>query len=115
MTNYDEMPAGREMNDAVAHRVMGWEFHANAGWYTPGMWEFNPARRAAPCDWSPSTDIAAAWEVVEKLDDGNLIFSLLRYGAGWRVGFMDDGNMRGSASGDTAPLAICRAALKAVR
>ena len=67
--------------------------------------------------WSPSTDIAAAWQVVEKFTDN---FQMDNFGAEdgkvWRVFIVsnDSGDyVKGQA--DTAPLAICRAALKACR
>ena len=66
--------------------------------------------------WSPSTDIAAAWEVVEKL--GGNMFQLhydTRYGheskTGWSV--VLDGAVMCEFI-DTAPHAICLAALKAM-
>ena len=66
-------------------------------------------------EFSPSTDIAAAWQVVEKIDEH---FMLERYigaigGVIEWVCTIDVGDIKtGIAS--TAPLAICRAALKAV-
>ena len=64
-----------------------------------------------------SSDIAAAWEVVEKFKDWSLIFNT---GTGHRAGFprvgLVDGFKAWAHSGDTktAPLAICLAALKAM-
>ena len=67
--------------------------------------------------FKPSTDIGAAWEVVEKLA---LTFELgwlpTDKGLNWDASF---GEKRGSEDGtttyaETAPLAICLAALKAV-
>jgi hypothetical protein len=64
---------------------------------------------------SPSTDIAAAWQVVEKLSLLSFRFVINRdEGKEWKV--MISGWSSGStrvASANTAPLAISRAALLA--
>lgn len=66
-----------------------------------------------------STDIAAAWKVVEKLH-GEISFEICNYLAddtndvwGWHCQIIY-GNSFGNGNGETAPLAICRAALKCV-
>lgn len=57
-----------------------------------------------------STDIAAAWEVVEKFRDYD--WKLYSHGEGETMVIYKDGtHYEGDAS--TAPLAICRAAIKA--
>ena len=68
-----------------------------------------------------STDIAAAWEVVEKLrNDGRFLQldSLGFDGEQWRCFFalteIEEEKFPWVGEADTAPLAICRAALKAV-
>ena len=70
----------------------------------------------------PSTDIAAAWEVVEKIrrwSDGHL--TLFAFTTGWKCLLVTpfDGEVREMLDWErqypTAPLAICRAALKAVK
>ena len=107
--NYDDMPAGREMNDAVCVAV-GIE-------PVPGLYTY-PIKRMSDTviepDWDDeqpvypevSTSISAAWEVVEKLR--RHIFQLSD-DEGWCCTF----SMRFNAKADTAPLAICRAALRA--
>lgn len=120
--NIDEMQAGREMDALVAEKVMGWT-----------------TRFAKLCDYEPlrvwsngavtyydddlprfSTYIAAAWMVVEKFKADGAMFSL-DFGNG-KNGFscyirMNEKDKSGHsneafATADTAPLAICRAALK---
>lgn len=63
-----------------------------------------------------STDIAAAWKVVEKM--GNYLFACGRTDDGiWEAYFFPVNSGIGKLSeahGDTAPSAICRAALKAM-
>lgn len=115
---------GRELDAAVAERVMGWDVMP---------WDEYVRRRQRPVvdavvgeqgvfrgangnfrdKFSPSTDIAAAWLVVEKLKltvgyAGN---------AGWYAGPGEDGDWdcwSCLAVAPTAPEAIARAALAAV-
>ena len=98
--NIDEMPAGTEMDRCVAEKVMGWD---------PSEWHQGQDCRR----WKPSNDIAHAWEVVEKIRD--------RYAVSLHAGILPSGftpyaaMVKGIKSyADTAPLAICRAVLKAV-
>lgn len=107
-------PADRCLDALVAERVMGIVSNVGVvGWmldsrgYTVRVPEY-------------STDIAAAWQVVEKLD-----FTIVKVDEGWMVGKLDINaftNDSGVVYGciydpglaETAPLAICRAALLAV-
>jgi hypothetical protein len=60
-----------------------------------------------------STDIAAAWLVVEKLAPNmDFYMEIATKDDGWFVMFGDD--LDKACIADTAPLAICRAALKVV-
>ena len=91
-----EMEAGREMDTLVAEKVMGW---------SPITYETDDN------GWQPSTDIADAMQifecdkfnhfVVDRVDDRSE-----RYQARCATPFFAE-----SAWSDTAPLAICRAAL----
>jgi len=75
--------------------------------------------------WRPSTDIAAAWQVVEKLPYF-AVRRMTRRSTGetyWQVDYKICGDVRmhmiendccGSVDAPTVPEAICRAALKAV-
>ena len=145
MDNVDKMEAGRELDALVAEKVMGWKWPDDrcpiCGWKyevsvdkgcVPDNCSLRPAPEIRECDkyGAYSTDIAAAWKVVEKLVN-----------SGWCVGllFDDNGHWALATDGtqnvplgdgpediattffiekelwcDTAPLAICRAALKAV-
>jgi len=114
------MPAGPEMDALVAERVMGWTWE-------PGPYLQDPEtpRRAHPQSTrnAPdpySTNIAAAWLVVEKLNDKKIaeaggdwswpveITYICDEGReGWCVQFQG----RHDAVAEPAPLAICRAAL----
>ena len=111
------MEAGREMDTLVAEKVMGFPvkigditgepYHAQFGYSMPNY----------------STNIAAAWMVVEKLQNQYPAFNLvwvklqilkpeIALRRAWRANFQ--GSTLSDAFADTAPLAICRAALLAM-
>lgn len=137
-----QMRAGREMDALVAQLIMGlipcekW-YYANFG--AGG----GPVSVKGPCNHDNcypaserlpfggprhySTDIAAAWEVLEEMnrrENRNGVYAAPHYG---NIEFFDGDyivKIQGripsdtggvvNATGDTAPLAICRAALLAV-
>ena len=116
----DEMPAGREMDALIAEKVMGWEI-----WNCQWSDKKTELLICNAIDFEPSTDIAAAWEVVEKIKDTNM--DSYKYGANsfelsrnrpmqpsrlYACRFNSNNN--GYSYAETASLAICRAALKAV-
>lgn len=150
--NIDEMQAGRELDALVAEKVMKWRWDNDWDCLIPPEQKAKPSEMWTDWqpglteDWREpvkenhvpgvryngdsskiilphySTNIAAAWEVVEKLQvthyvnvnihtpffDGELhwcYFELHKH---------TDTHPLWSASGNTTPLAICRAALKAV-
>jgi hypothetical protein len=105
----DEMPAGREMDELIAEEVMGLD--GSSVMWTAGI----PPH---PCYSHYSTDIAAAWEVAKKFNLTMLQKVSWNNPQGWTWNAYC-GDASGSdlkdAYADTAPLAICRAALKAVK
>lgn len=115
------MIARRELDTLVAEKVMGFQRHKTEPyWVTPSGDYLHT--------FKPSTDIAAAWSVVEKLNYSGdkytrdfflqkecIELSPRRWQ--WFAWFRKDSADQGieySAEADTAPLAICLAALKAV-
>ena len=127
--NRDEilnMPAGREMDTLVAEKIMGWE-RGNISALPQGdipVWHTGEGKgwkTHQSINWSPSTVINSAWEVVEKILEKPCSINV-------QTEFHSDGNHsscfihpypRGTTNlimghGSTAPLAICRAALLAV-
>ncbi len=111
-----------DIDREVAEKVMGWRFqpHLGAGTYNVAHDQIRWAN-----DWSPSTRIDHAWEVVEKLrhrapghDQYTLMwgFELTWHNEDgcWYASFLDEGGEGREAGGETAPLAICKAALAAV-
>lgn len=107
---------GGELDALVAEKVMGWrwftdEFNTRPVLIPPGM----PQQCATP---HYSTDIAAAWAVVEKLGE-RFRFEIRNHeGYDWNV-YVRPWDTRISMSGESVtkenlPHAICLAALKAV-
>lgn len=109
-TNIDAMPAGRELDALVAEQVLGKKVELYRLCPVP-YHRFKDTEQGIPYY---STDIAAAWEVVEKVQRINGRFRVDIVGPcqgsdEYSVGFLPMLSGYG-----TAPLAICRAALKAV-
>ena len=111
----DAMPAGREMDVLIAERVMGFPGAAVGGWTNPKIGDPQPY----------STDIAAAWTVLEKLRSDGFDIEVSatevedKYTPGWTVEFDHDRSPYRTYTKhpnawkvETATLAICRAALK---
>lgn len=114
------MNAGRELDALIAQHVFGWARKSDTpgDWLGPppedprhvwcGEWDENGLPNYLP-KWS--TDIATAWEVVEKLlIHGDIRLSIHVARNGYDVEFQPFVNV----SAPTAPHAICLAALKAV-
>ena len=103
------MEAGRELDALVAEKVMGWK-DVNTAWPSYGSPPESPdGWREIPAF---STDIAAAWEVVEKLSGPNVVddFRLAYWGGCWRAEFQS--MIFQYCEAPTAPQAICLAALR---
>ncbi len=120
--NYDEMPAGYDIDRLVAEKVMGWrtEETSATGDGDCRVLQVYPNGKWRGSSFVPSRYIAHAWEVVEKMPPTRGpradSFAIMRTGEGWTAGYHDGESFDNDcASADTAPLAICRAALKAVQ
>jgi len=114
----ETMPAGRSLDALVAEKVMGWtdwwvdREGPNATMKTFGFPPGVTDTYSEPPHYS--TDIADAWLVVEKLrkDGCPFLFGHNRNPHnGWFADFLLHPLVEYA---DTAPLAVCRAALKAV-
>jgi hypothetical protein len=109
------MVPGRELDALVAKKVMGWTFsNLIKSWYPPNLRPENNAYGHKLRNYS--TDIAAAWEVVEKMKDYK-IYSDIHTASncymvdGYSEIFEDEIE---HVECETAPHAICKAALLAV-
>ncbi len=120
------MKAGRELDERVAVEVMGWHkdqrpdhYHwlNEEGGETGYDWLDKPIR---PFD--PSTNIAVAWEVLEKLREPLFRIKIEIAADQWDMpyvtcdlfGVYSRQGQHGFARADTAPPAICLAGLQAV-
>jgi hypothetical protein len=97
------MEPGRELDALVAEKVMGWTKVGENAWEAPNI-------KGYPLLPRYSTDIATAWEVVEKIAQKWHDFNIGRHHGKWSIGW----NYKGSVVDlKTAPEAICKAALLA--
>ena len=113
LTEAKELEAGAELDALVAEKVMGWrrvDSHDD-----PTLYIWRTLRGdVSPHYWKPSTDMTAAWQVVERIE--LLKYRTLEYiprDGGWWID--DNHNHAVQVCAPTAPLAICRAALATVR
>ena len=136
MTATTELGAGRELDALVAEKVMGYrwrEVRAKGSTNTVPVWEGSAyrwpdgvydARELAARGGPPvfSTSIAAAWQVVEKMrEHPNVLLHTLHlvaypYNRAYAAfaGLPDDGDFVEANGDHSVPLAICRAALRAI-
>jgi Phage ABA sandwich domain len=103
MQSAEELIAGREFDALIAEKVMGWPgdgLSASPTYREQNMPHF-------------STDIAAAWQIIERAREFDLWFNPDQRHWGCYLAF-PSGFARVDADNPSAPLAICRAALAAV-
>lgn len=113
----------RALDAEVHRRVMGLECrHNGEDWtYTSPLMRYRDGSPVVCPVPNYSADIGDAWQVVEHLSQlgHRLILEDWRgnvRAGGWAALFdLADGHDTGQQTGETAALAICRAALKAVR
>jgi hypothetical protein len=116
------MKAGYELDAVVAEKVMGWKkvgYSAGGGGFaTPDnkRWVFKIPRYGVTQDIPEfSTRIAAAWTVVEKLQEMGFNFAIASIRPNPWVASISEENLKwGSSEAETVPMAICLAALEAV-
>jgi hypothetical protein len=115
-----EHEAGPDLDRLIAERVMGWRWgQQGAGDYMG--WDGAPAGSRAKGSYHhqsfrPSSDMADAWLVLERFTSRDPLWEWdLSFAAthGWFTCWINNGGTSVEATADTAPLAICRAALVA--
>ena len=117
--------AGMRLDKLVAEKVMGW-VNRRGVWCNPEFsvgWRTHPetkvARHLELQAFKPSTEIGSAWQLVEKLADGKADGRMMdvhltkQMDGKWVLWYKEDTQEVG-IFGETAPHAICLAALKAV-
>lgn len=119
--NVNEMEAGRELDALVAQHVMGCKVLGSE--LTGFFCGCSPETHRDKDGFLPrfSTDIAAAWEIVEKVKATSSRGYVLDFLRGeWTVGLRACGDAgepelydHCAGCAEEAPLAICKAALKA--
>lgn len=117
----DNMQAGRELDKLIAEKVMGWTdivpTRGLSAWHDI---DFDlvgkaPGQTTRQCLPYYSYFIGHAWQVVEKLTcTTKQWFHLDQHSTGCTAIFQNDTYQGYDADADAAPLAICRAALKAI-
>ena len=136
MTNATDMQAGPEFAAMIAREVMEWPTWCKGDPRPDGIWEdcvFIECNIASVCRlvglspdwldaknfarvWRPDLDIAAAMDVRACLSEGGgLRMCLIEFADFWQAAFHGVGVSGRWGTAPTAPLAICRAALAAVR
>lgn len=131
MSHINEMEAGPELDVLVAEQVMGWTYRSDnpvnmecpevaepGWWHSPewqdGDWECASCLFKYQSDVMPrySSDIAAAWKVLEKLVEMKKGACVHGYSADeWACSYSKRVGVVQFIQADTAQLAICRAAL----
>jgi hypothetical protein len=113
------MDAGRELDALIAEKVMGWNMSPAPFGTTQDVyqcWHQENRPLMTIHMWTPSTDITAAWEVIEKMKDKGWGYIFVNGPTETSTNFWfyktDDENH--TASSMNEPHAICLAALKAV-
>jgi|GEM_PF-3264926 len=105
------MKPGRELDRQIGEHIFGFKNILNVADY----WFIDDLNTSLP---SYSTDIAAAWEVAEKMSEEWPQFSIARVDTGWCVMWGFDGygwpNVTVATAPEAIPEAICKAALLAV-
>jgi hypothetical protein len=106
------MEAGRKLDALVAEKVMGWKDKVLTT-EDEGIAIIESFDNIFK--FSPSTNIADAWKVVEKIQEKFWI-KLVGYGEGFicTLTGKGDNTLKTAVDETTAPLAICLAALEAV-
>lgn len=129
------MKPGRDLDRLIAEKVMGWHRKTYAQeqpgnkyvendhrltfhWYDSNNKEVFLAKESDCIDcgtdfpaFSPSTHIAHAWPVVEKL---NFPFTISKNFVGYKVDLFPSPGIKIEMAAETAPHTLCLAALKAV-
>ena len=126
------MMENKEIDSQIAEKVMGWEFCERSfmrdvllcggvgeEMVTEEKWFKNGIAMYFVNRWNPSTNIAHAFEVVEKMKEKEFCFTLSDYldSRFWDANFIifKDSTKEFIGTANTPAMAICLAALEAVK
>lgn len=109
MTDLDQLQPGPELDRMIAVEVMGWDLVEIPAGTRIGNDPFGAMLK----DWSPSTNIAHAWEVVRKFKEQG--FCVKESDMSCLALYVDEAGKVITGECATAPRAICICALKVVR
>ena len=104
----------QEINRLVAEEVMRWEVKGYNGYGNPFVNKYSDLHESP---FNPSGDIRDAWLVVERFKNSGLEISIYTDAEGSTCHIIDAPSSLMTIwerEADTVPLAICKAALKAV-
>ncbi|SDJ62085.1 BC1872 family protein [Paenibacillus naphthalenovorans] len=107
------MPSGRELDALVAEKVMGWnvKFMGDILW----GWMYSETERNRWYNVPKfSADISAAWKAVEKMKRNDWVFVINSISEEWTALFYLDRIHEHEVTCNSAPEAICKAALLAI-
>lgn len=113
-----DMQPGEALDMLVAEKLFGMKFCTKDRFGHLAMECDGPYHNYEDADGLEhySTDISKAWQVVEKLRPGKFVWIKDCGGFGWRVEILStsptDVQIDFAETADSAPLAICRAALR---
>jgi hypothetical protein len=105
-----------DIDRLVAIHVMKWRPDDNCPRGYRPCWSINVGKNDGPDydDWTPSTDIACAWQALGRFPYGEWAIILGNQDNGWLCKIYGLSKDMDYSQADTAPMAICLAALKAV-
>ncbi|XEC97024.1 hypothetical protein AB6A23_11065 [Paenibacillus tarimensis] len=113
------MRPGRELDALIAEKVMGWEkrylpMTDKEYWFNPNSED--PVSMPWLDEWNPSTDIAAAFEVMEELQSSHLYIDVRTCADFYEVWITrwDTKKQTETIAYPKLPEAICKAALIAI-
>ncbi|UVI31197.1 BC1872 family protein [Paenibacillus spongiae] len=107
------MTPGRELDALVAEKVMMWTKDTDGSYWLVDTYSIRTWEQTSYPGFQPSTDIAAAWEVLERFPT-HQITKMHDIKLPWNEESIYKAIVKANkyiAYGKTAPLAICRAAL----
>ena len=105
----------RQIDAMAAERVMGWVVHhRNTALYYPADYNISTKPASAISEWRPTTSIADAWQLVEKMraDDYDVQVTARRWTTTCYIERYE--SIAAVITNESAPLAITIAALLAV-